>query len=75
MSCGGYGTNRVECWVVRRPASFRAAWSLRDGKPVDPASPYLFRHEARFVDAVASCPAGKTVATVESPHAGASGHG
>jgi WD40 repeat protein len=70
MGRGVPGMNRVECWDVRRPASFRAVWSLEDGKPVPPDKSHSFNSmQTWVVHAVAICPGGGTVAMGECPDA------
>jgi WD40 repeat protein len=71
VSRGGAGTNRLECWAVEPDGTFRAAWSVQDGQPIDPGAEVRMEMGRNgFVHAVAVSPDGRTVAAVESSTAG-----
>jgi WD40 repeat protein len=75
VSRGGAADNRLECWDSRPAGALVPAWSLLNGKPVDPDEPYLFNQANWFSNAVALSLDGKQVATAESrPGQGRSGY-
>jgi WD40 repeat protein len=73
MSRSGAGSNRVECWQIRKAGLFVAAWSILDGKPISPDEPYLLNQAEWSTNGVAINHDGKLVATAESRSRGTSG--
>jgi WD40 repeat protein len=72
LSRGGAGTNRVECWKILPSRGIAPAWSLRDGKLIDPHEPYLLNQATWTANGVAIGPRGKTVAVAETRVGGTS---
>jgi WD40 repeat protein len=66
MCRGGFGSNRVEVWKIKKSGAFSAAWSLRDGKLVSVDEPYLLNDSTWCTDAVAITSNGKIVAISEN---------
>lgn len=73
MTRGGAGQSRVECWKVSRAGLFFPAWSLLDGKPINPDELYYFNQAKWWTNAVAISRDGKVVVTAENRSASASG--
>jgi WD40 repeat protein len=68
VSRGGGGSNRAECWAVRRDGSFAPVWRVGEGAVTTDFTPVYFGQNRQFHDAVRFSPDGRTLAVVVNRH-------